>query len=66
MSKNPDGGRCAGDERWAHFRFSVIGPLLAAPPERGDLKGQLKALAAKGWQHPITGRPLRLPQPTRF
>ena len=21
-------------ERWARFRFSVIGPLLAAPPDR--------------------------------
>jgi len=21
-----------GKEKWAHFRFSVIGPLLAAPP----------------------------------
>ena len=35
MPKNRDvtGG---GDERWAHFRFSVIGPLLAAPPRRGE------------------------------
>ena len=42
-------------ERWARFRFSVIGPLLAAPPERGELQEQLKSLAAKNWQHPITG-----------
>ena len=38
-------------ERWARFRFSVIGPLLAAPPERGELQEQLKSLAAKNWQH---------------
>jgi transposase InsO family protein len=42
-------------ERWAHFRFSVIGPLLAAPPSRGDLQKQLDALASKKWQHPIDG-----------
>src|SRR5579862_2588923 len=43
-------------ERWAHFRFSVIGPLLAAPPERGQLQKQLQQLAAKKWQHPISGQ----------
>jgi transposase InsO family protein len=42
-------------ERWAHFRFSVIGPLLAAPPSRGQLQAQLQELAAKKWRHPITG-----------
>jgi putative transposase len=42
-------------ERWAHFRFSVIGPLLAAPPSPGQLQEQLRALAAKKWRHPISG-----------
>jgi putative transposase len=42
-------------ELWAHFRFSVIGPLLAAPPHRGQLQQQLEELAAKKWRHPITG-----------
>ena len=42
-------------ERWAHFRFSVIGPLLAAPPGRGQLQAQLQELAAKKWRHPISG-----------
>src|SRR6266545_4029526 len=42
-------------ERWAHFRFSVIGPLLAAPPCRGQLQAQLQELAAKKWRHPISG-----------
>ena len=46
----------AGDQRWAHFRFSVIGPLLASPPGAGELGGALKGLAAKRWRHPITGR----------
>jgi len=44
-----------GDQRWAHFRFSVVGPLLAAPPEQGELQGELKRLAQKHWRHPITG-----------
>ena len=42
-------------ERWAHFRFSVVGPLLAAPPSRGQLQTQLQELAAKKWRHPISG-----------
>ena len=45
-----------GKEKWAHFRFSVIGPLLAAPPEHGELKAELERLAAKQWQHPISGK----------
>jgi len=51
-------------ERWAHFRFSVIGPLLAAPAARGELQPQLKELAAKEWRHPITGQRLRLGRST--
>ncbi|MGH8142880.1 MAG: IS481 family transposase [Steroidobacteraceae bacterium] len=46
-------------ERWAHLRFSVIGQLLAAPPRSGQLQGELKALAARTWQHPISGEPVR-------
>jgi transposase InsO family protein len=48
-----------GDERWAQFRFSVVGPLLAAPPEKGELTQELKCLAAKKWRHPITGQWVR-------
>jgi hypothetical protein len=44
-----------GDARWANFRFSIIGPLLAAPPEPGELRTQLAELASKQWCHPITG-----------
>jgi hypothetical protein len=46
-------------ERWAHLRFSVIGQLLAAPPSKGALRTELKGLAARTWQHPITGAPVR-------
>jgi putative transposase len=49
-------GLARSHERWARFRFSVIGPLLAAPPERGELQEQLKGLAAKKWCHPINGQ----------
>lgn len=37
------------------LRFSIIGPLLAAPPAKGELNAALKLLAAKTWRHPITG-----------
>ena len=43
-------------ERWARLRFSVIGPLLSAPPPKGELRGRIKDLAAKQWRHPITGQ----------
>jgi transposase InsO family protein len=56
----PEKGDASGkEERWAHFRFSVIGPLLAAPPERGDLKQELEILAGKKWRHPVTGQSVR-------
>ena len=40
---------------WARFRFSVVGALLSAPHERGELVKMLHALADKTWTHPITG-----------
>jgi hypothetical protein len=43
-------------ERWAHFRFSVIGPLLAAPPATGQLQQRLAELARQKWRHPSTGQ----------
>jgi transposase InsO family protein len=54
----------ARQQRWAHFRFSVIGPLLAAPPERGELKQELELLARKRWRHPITGQWVQFALPT--
>ena len=53
MEKEPQSSRSI--DRWAHFRFSVIGPLLAAPPQRGQLQHQLQELALKKWRHPISG-----------
>lgn len=46
-------------ELWANLRFSIVGPLLAAPPAQGELQGQLQQLAAKYWLHPISGQPTR-------
>lgn len=42
-------------EAWARLRFSVVGPLLAAPPARGELQSRLQELAAQKWRHPIHG-----------
>jgi transposase InsO family protein len=55
MADDDDGGR--RHERWAHFRFAVIGPLLAAPPPKGELQQALEELAARKWRHPITKEP---------
>lgn len=39
-------------KNWAHLRFSIVGPLLACPPERGELQKELEALAARSYAHP--------------
>jgi putative transposase len=44
--------------RWARFRFSIIGPLLSAPPQTGELRQALLGLSKKEWKHPITGVPV--------
>ena len=46
-------------ERWAQLRFSVVGQLLAAPPPKGALRGELIKLAERTWRHPTTGEPVR-------
>jgi len=46
-------------ERWARFRFSVIGQLLAAPPGKGELASTITELAERTWHHPISGEPSR-------
>lgn len=49
---------------WAEFRFGVIGALLSAPPESGELRTRLKELAAKEWKHPIRRETFRISLPT--
>jgi hypothetical protein len=41
------------------MRFSVIGQLLAAPAEKGELKRTIEELASRTWRHPTTGEPVR-------
>ncbi len=43
-------------DRWARLRFLIIGPLLAALPNAGDLHAAFIGLAARSWRHPSTGR----------
>ena len=54
MSNEPSAAR--SHEKWARFRFSLVGPLLAAPPKLGELKAKLQELAAQKWLHPISGQ----------
>jgi len=39
-------------DRWARLRFSIIGPLLAAPPLPQQLRAALTELSAKTWRDP--------------
>lgn len=51
-----------GDPRWGRFRTGVIGHLLAAPPEKGELGAALAELASRDWVHPISGERTRFGQ----
>jgi transposase InsO family protein len=37
---------------WAQLRFSIIGGLLASPPDEGELGKEIKKLAGRRYQHP--------------
>jgi len=47
-------------DRWVCLRFSIIGPLMAAPPAPGQLNDASRALAAKVWGHPVSGLDVRI------
>lgn len=51
-------------QRWARFRFAVVGSLLSSPPGKGQQQLVLRELAQRDWLHPITGQPLRLAHST--
>lgn len=38
---------------WGQLRFSVIGPLLTSPPEKGELGKSIRLLAGRSYQHPF-------------
>lgn len=59
MSNSDDSKISRSHEQWARFRFSVIGPLLAAPAAPGQLQEKLQALAQREWRHPISGQQVR-------
>ncbi len=54
MNKKPES--CLRD--WAHFRFSVIGGLLAVPPKKGELRKDILRLSERQYRHPIKGTPI--------
>ncbi|MCD6388089.1 MAG: DDE-type integrase/transposase/recombinase [Desulfobulbaceae bacterium] len=39
-------------QSWAQLRFSIVGGLLASPPEPGELGRQIQQLAIKRYKHP--------------
>lgn len=59
-----DHDRAERRQKWARLRFSIIGPLLAAPPDRGELRREIDVLAQKTWRHPQTGDPVRFGRST--
>jgi transposase InsO family protein len=40
-------------QRWAQFRFAVIGKLLSSPPPKGQLQEAIERLSRQPYQHPI-------------
>jgi len=50
--------------RWARLRFSIIGQLLASPPEPGEVARRIGELAAHTWRHPTTGETIRFSRKT--
>lgn len=42
-------------QKWAEFRLSVVGGLLASPPGYGELQSILENLSEKNWNHPTNG-----------
>lgn len=57
-------GETSARLRWARLRFSIIGPLLSAPPEPGNLAKQIALLATRDWRHPATGEPMQISSKT--
>jgi putative transposase len=45
--------------RWARLRFQILGTLLAAPADDGELKTRIGELAARPWRNPSTGESIR-------
>lgn len=54
-----ENGNTRRETLWAQLRFSIVGPLLAAPPGRGRLRAELERLSEKTWRHPISKEPVQ-------
>jgi transposase InsO family protein len=59
MTKNTTDSETS-QNRWARFRFTVVGQLLSCPPQKGELQKALEELSQKQWTHPITGEAMTL------
>ena len=59
MTRKEDDLPLTNNERFARFRFAVVGELFSVVPQPGELKKRLQKLADKEWHHPITGKPIR-------
>ena len=64
MAKRARHNDSSAQDRRARLRFSIIGSLLAAPPEPGMLRGLIAALAAKRWRDPVTGQDVQFSHST--
>ena len=42
--------------KWALFRFSVVGGLIARSPAKGKLRNELEKLASQAYMHPVHNR----------
>jgi len=51
-------------QRWARFRFAVVGSLLSSPPTKGQLQKALSQLSQREWLHPITSLPIHVAHST--
>ena len=47
-------------EKWALFRLKVVRSLLRDPPRHGKTIERMKTIAGKKWNHPITGKWIRI------
>lgn len=46
-------------QKWAEFRFTVIGALLSGVSTDENLKNEIRGLSEMSWWHPITKEPKR-------
>ncbi len=54
-----DKSRESARMKWARFRFTIVGPLLSCPPDVGELREHVGALASRRWELPTTRESLR-------